>query len=608
VYAVGWSVSESGVHRIRYLETKGTPPWQAGADLAHDPVLGPSMDLARRTGQVALSLPIRLSETGALGSVVFHPVYRVGAPLETLAQRDSAFSGFLFVVLHLHEVFDGLPRSGGQQLHARVTYSEPNVQVYESAEPRVPPKRSAFNEQRVLEIGGARWTLDFGVTAAFLKASQTELVSLTLLAGLAVTVLLVGVTWMETRARAKAEEINARLARADEALRRASRAKDEFLAMVGHELRNPLAAMASAIRALRLDGPMNAVTARRLATIDRQVRRQARLVDDLLDVSRLAASAVELVREPTDLAEVVQRALASVRASDAKEGHRIVFVKPSAPVVVHGDGGRLEQIVVNLLTNAVKYTPGGGLIRIVVTSDREKKEARIGVIDRGVGLDERTIREIFAPFFRGGEIASRTEGLGLGLTIVQRLVTMHDGRIEVTSEGLGRGSRFDVVLPLIEGTPVTPSKSLPALPSSLKVQGVDGERPLSVIVVDDMDDARVMLADLLGLMGLDVREASTGEEGISQILSTHPDLAIVDIGLPDTSGLEVARRLRAEGSRTKLVALTGFGAPEDRERALAAGFDDHLVKPADMNRLTEVIRGIEPDGRTRSSQASAAAP
>jgi CheY-like chemotaxis protein/two-component sensor histidine kinase len=377
-----------------------------------------------------------------------------------------------------------------------------------------------------------------------------------------------------------------RLAESEEALRRASKAKDEFLGVVSHELRNPLGAMAGALRLLRLHRSLEDPAARRAIEIaDRQVRQQSRLVDDLLDVTRLATSNILLDIQSLDLGDLLARAVADTRAAASERRHVVSYERPREPIIVEGDAMRLSQIVSNLILNSIKYTPDGGHIDVGLR--REGGAAVISVRDDGAGIPEGLLDEVFSPFFqqRAGESASK--GLGLGLTIAQRLVALHGGRISASSEGVGHGSEFTVRLPLSERSAASRDESLASVTHS--EPPVSG-RPITAVVVDDMEDGREILGLLLESLGVAVRDAGTGEEGLGLVHAERPDLMLIDIDLPDMTGLEVARRARrACGDGTLLVAVTGYGAQEDRERAVEAGFDEYLVKPVDVNRLAELV-------------------
>jgi two-component system, sensor histidine kinase len=357
----------------------------------------------------------------------------------------------------------------------------------------------------------------------------------------------------------------------------ANRARDDFLAMLGHELRNPLAAIASATAILKRIGGPSDTAARSRAVIERQVQHLKRLVDDFLDAARVQAGKITLNRRPLDLAEVVAQAVAVVGGNDATARHPIRVDAES--VGVDADPTRLEQIVVNLLTNAVKFSPSGQPVRISVSAQGDL--AVLVVEDDGAGMARDVVPRIFDLFFQGERTAARSEGgLGIGLTLVKRLTELHGGSVEARSPGAGQGSTFTLRfprVPLSRAARRQPAESNPGLRRR-------------VLIIEDNDDARDMLKTWLLLHGHDVLEAANGADGVNLLLSQAPEVAFIDIGLPVMDGYEVARRARSHTARTtRLVALTGYGQAEDRRRSFDAGFDDFVVKPVDPARLTEIL-------------------
>lgn len=375
---------------------------------------------------------------------------------------------------------------------------------------------------------------------------------------------------------------NARLYRE---AREANAAKDRFLALLGHELRNPLSAAVNALQVIDRVRNWDARLVRHLAIIDRQVRQLSRVVDDLLDVSRITAGKVILRREMVDLREVARR---SVEANSLDTGGRrpeLMLSAASGPIWVEGDATRLEQILDNLLTNALKYTPARG--NILVEVRRQGNEAVLRVQDDGAGIEPQLLPRIFDLFIQGDQSLDHMRGgLGLGLPVVRHLVELHGGRIEVHSAGLNKGSEFIVRLPLFwEASQVAPQPPpRPLAPPAATV-------PHHLLVIEDNPDARQSLQELLQMSGHQVDVAEDGQRGIEVALAQRPDTAFVDIGLPLVDGYEVARRLRKHFGKQgiRLIALTGYGQPEDRVRALAAGFDVHLVKPVDLETVTRAL-------------------
>jgi len=356
-----------------------------------------------------------------------------------------------------------------------------------------------------------------------------------------------------------------------------SHAKNEFMAMLAHELRNPLGTIHSAVGLLESVDPMSASAVRARAVIARQVVHLSRLIDDLLDVGRVVSGKVRLDRHPLDMAEAARQVVAAV-AGDASVEHRIdVCVEPAW---VDGDAVRLEQVFANIVTNAVKYTPPGGQIRVSVRSDAD--DAVFSVEDTGFGIPPELLPSIFDMFVQGETTLDRSKGgLGIGLTLVRRLVELHGGSVSASSGGAGKGSTFTVRLPRVANASVVPALVSP----------VPGTTPRRVLLIEDSRDAREMFRLLLEQWGHHVFEADNGHSGLELLGLKHPDVAIIDIGLPDLDGYQVARRIRAHpaGRAMVLVALTGYGAPGDVERSVEAGFDHHLVKPVDFDELGRLL-------------------
>jgi PAS domain S-box-containing protein len=371
---------------------------------------------------------------------------------------------------------------------------------------------------------------------------------------------------LDVRERKRAE---AERERAHAQAEAASRAKDEFFAMLGHELRNPLGAITTALHVIEVCGPADPRSGEARAIIARQVQHLVRLVDDLLDVTRLATGKVSLSLRRIDLAAITRRVVAATAAS-ARE-HRIEGHCPDA-VWIDADETRIEQILGNLIGNALKFTPEGGLVTVRVHT--EGAEAVLRVADAGAGIPADLLPRVFDLFVQGQTTIHRREaGLGIGLTLVRRLVELHRGHIEATSEGPGRGSTFTVRLPAAR----TPG---PASDEPVPVRRATGRR--RVLIIEDNDDARRMLRHLLDHAGHEVHEASEGDDGLSRALALAPDAVIVDIGLPGLDGYAIARRLREAGPPgLLLVAVTGYGQDGDRRRSREAGFDVHLTKPVD---------------------------
>ena len=403
-----------------------------------------------------------------------------------------------------------------------------------------------------------------------------------------------------------------------EQLRSADRRKDEFLAMLGHELRNPLGSMRMDVAVLRRVASTAGVQGESIGRLERQVIHMTRLVDDLLDISRLVRGRIELRQEPIEFAALVEEALATSRQQIEARRHELSISLPGDPVYLRGDRERLIQVMANLLDNAAKYTDIGGRIWLEgrlaaaqapaqpsseVDSEAsrqavppEGEELIICVRDNGRGIAPEFLPYVFDVFAQSDRTLDRSQGgLGIGLTLVKQLVELHDGSVEAESAGLGRGSEFIVRLPLLE------RESLEA--GQLR-KNKDTAVPFAcrILVIDDNDPVRESMETLLRLDNYDVRLAPNGAAALAEAPSFRPHVALVDIGLPNMNGFEVARRLRGlpGGEHILLIALTGYGDQETRSQCEAAGFDAHMVKPANLETLSSMIQSHRPSVRDAS--------
>jgi signal transduction histidine kinase len=363
-----------------------------------------------------------------------------------------------------------------------------------------------------------------------------------------------------------------------QAAERKSHAKDEFLAMLGHELRNPLSAISSAAALIGLPKASADTVGRAKQIIQRQSQHLSRIVDDLLDLSRAMSGKILLSKQALDMSVLVTACLDTFRATGRTSSYLLNV--ELAPGWVSGDPTRLEQIATNLIDNALKYTPPGGSIDIAVADDGD--DVLLTVRDSGVGISADLLPHVFDVFVQGSITIDRAQGgLGIGLALVRRLVELHGGSVSAHSDGASNGSTFEIRLP--RTTPVAAA----AAPSEDRA---DQGKP-SVLLIEDNEDGREMMATMLSACGYPIRHAADGVQGVQLALDFLPDVALVDIGLPGIDGYEVARRLR-KGSTTrhiKLIALTGYGLADDQRRVLEAGFDLHLVKPVDIGNLLEAI-------------------
>ncbi|MEX2142723.1 MAG: response regulator [Pirellulales bacterium] len=401
----------------------------------------------------------------------------------------------------------------------------------------------------------------------------------------------------ELASRAAVAVDNARLYRE---IQEGDRRKDEFLAMLGHELRNPLAAIANALEYVQIARDDPSSFRRAGDILARQVQMMARLVDDLLDVSRITRGKIELRKEVVELQAAITRAVATVEPLISARQHELTISMPDRPVRLLADPARLEQILANLLNNAAKYTDPGGRIRLDV--EQTEQIAEVHVRDTGVGIPEQLLPRVFDLFMQGDRSLDRAQGgLGIGLTLVRSLVELHGGQVEVSSEGTGRGSEFIVRLPVI--VPDTPHSGLARGSRDCEPRS-DARR---ILLIDDNVDLTTTMSALLRLGGHEVAVCCDGPAGIEAATELQPEVILVDIGLPGMNGYEVASRLRQMPlfDRTMLVAVTGYGQADDRRRAREAGFDHHLVKPVFFEALQQLLAGPELAARVQGVVAGA---
>jgi signal transduction histidine kinase/CheY-like chemotaxis protein len=372
----------------------------------------------------------------------------------------------------------------------------------------------------------------------------------------------------------------------EKSLRDADRAKDEFVAMLSHELRNPLGALAAAAQVLRKVGPREGAAGDAGEVVSRQVEHMTRMVEDLLDVSRVTRGKVSLARQPFDFAELIDDTIAEMRVAGRLAGHEVRL--DLVPVWVRADEARAAQIVSNLVGNAVKYTPLGG--QVVVSVRRDRDNAVLRVRDSGIGMSPELAARVFDLFVQGEQQLDRGPGgLGIGLTLVKHLAELQGGKAFAASAGPGQGSIFTVTLPATEPQPERSAEKKP-----------QERRRHRIVLIEDNEDARRTLAAALSLEGHQVHEAADGISGIAALARVNPDVAVVDIGLPGVDGYKVAETLRGahEHDAMVLIALTGYGQPDSLRRAREAGFDEYVTKPIAPERLVRLM-DVALDARAR---------
>jgi PAS domain S-box-containing protein len=374
-----------------------------------------------------------------------------------------------------------------------------------------------------------------------------------------------------------------RAEKAEGLLREADRRKDEFMAILAHELRNPLAPLRNALELLRLANDDKTLIDQARGIMARQLDHMVRLIDDLLDMSRISQGKVQVRREPVELAAALQSAVETIRPLLEAQSHSFSVTLPPQTIYLHADPARLTQVIANLLNNAAKFTEKGG--HIWLTAERQGNEAVVSVRDTGIGIDAEHLPHLFEMFSQAAPALERSQGgLGIGLSLVRGLVELHGGHVEAHSGGLGKGSEFIVRLPVMD---VPAERKLQEPAANLAVADV---RKWRLLVVDDNQDAADSLAMMLRMMGHETRTAYDGAEAIEAAAAFRPEVVLLDIGLPKMNGYDVARRMRqCWGDGLALVALTGWGQEEDKQRALEAGFDHHLTKPVEATALEKLF-------------------
>ena len=408
---------------------------------------------------------------------------------------------------------------------------------------------------------------------------------------------------LEERVRARTNDLEAslrnlqesetRLRHQGEALAESARRKDEFLAMLAHELRNPLAPIRTAVELLRREVGSTKDLEWVTNIVDRQVTHLVRLVDDLLDASRISRGKMVLTRKVVELNELIADAMESMRAAGGRDRELVVELA-RAPIYVDADAVRLTQVFLNLLNNAVKFTPSSGRITLSVDSVADQVDVRVKDTGQGMAADE--LAHVFEMFYQGGR-GDNKAGLGLGLTLVEKLVHMHGGTVQANSAGPGLGSEFSVRLPVVAAPAAEHAQARPA---SIESAGA-GRR---ILVVDDNRDAVESLAELLRMSGSEVDVAFDGQAAIEKASTFLPEIVLLDIGMPIVDGYKAAKTIRrdANGREMLLIAMTGWGQAEDKKRAMDAGFDAHIVKPVSIDSLLDLFSSIKSGGAPVSAR------
>ncbi|WP_375770022.1 CHASE domain-containing protein [Archangium gephyra] len=600
------------LHSVVMLEPRDMRNLAAmGYNMFSEPMRREAMTRARDTGLPSLTEKVTLKQEihqdKQAGFLLYLPVYRGGHVPATLEERRERLVGFVYSPFRADDLLNGIFGTERQprvafQLYDGLEVGEERL-LHSSHGPEALAHEPMFTTTTTLLVAGRPWTLSFSSLPAFDATASGPMVLP--FSGLGVLVSLGFFLMMlaQVRARGEAEQSAdglrvalAERARVEEQLREADRRKDDFLAMLAHELRNPLAPVLTAVQLMDRKQQLGQGTEREREVVERQVHHMRRLVDDLLDVSRVTRGKIQLRKHPVDLVLLVGRAVESARPFADSREHTLRVELPRGPVWTEADPVRVVQVLTNLLHNAAKYSESGG--RITLTLAREGGEAVVRVADTGMGIPAEALPHLFEPFMQVARTLERAQGgLGLGLTLVKQLVEMHGGRVEAWSEGVGRGSVFTVRLPLL------PEARVPVVPVEAPAAREPSGEGRRVLVVDDNVDAAELLGEVLEMDGHQVTVVHDGTAALERMDASEPEVIFLDIGLPGMDGYEVARRIRERsgGAGPRLVAVTGYGQASDRQRSREAGFDAHLVKPVELERVRELVEDLGGSGSGASA-------
>jgi signal transduction histidine kinase/ActR/RegA family two-component response regulator len=578
-----------------------------GYDMFTEPTRREAMARARDSGEPAASgvvtLVQEIDEERQPGFLIYLPVYEGGRVPPSVTERRRLLTGFVYSPFRAGDLFEGIlgsnprPRAGfalfdgspesGTLLH-RTTAEAPG----------------AMRTTRTIDVAGRQWTAQIFSTPALGEGSRGLIVPMLGAGGSAIALLLTGLVWMQARARVQAEQSERNAADASRVIQelldrersaraeaeRVSRMKDEFLASLSHELRTPLNAVIGWAHLIQRGHLTADKTRHAIDTIERNAQVQARLVEDLLDMSRIVSGRVQIELRTVDLRHIVQESVGVVRPTADARGARLDVMLGPEPVMVKADAQRLQQVFWNVLSNAVKFTPSGG--RITVTMSTDDAHARVAIADTGIGIDPEFLPFVFDRFSQAdGSFTRRHGGLGLGLSIVRSLVEMHAGTVEAHSEGPGRGATFVIRLPRIDGAPADERGSW--ADQATVAHALNGR---TVLVVDDNADARALVGEVLEPLGARVRAASSADEALAQLRVGAFDLVISDIGMPGMDGFDFLRAVRqlpaASGGRVPALALSAHASDADRARTRDAGYALHLAKPFHADELVAACASL----------------
>jgi signal transduction histidine kinase len=576
-----------------------------GYDMFSEPVRRAAMELARDSGSEAAAGKVRLvqeiDEHVQAGFLIYLPVYRGGAIPPDLEQRRRELVGFVYAPFRADDLFSGI-FAGEQQedvdLHVYDdgVIDEQHLLHATPSAPDAPPEpgwRPHFSETRRISVAGRAWTLVLNSTPSFEAGVNNEAVAVTLLSGLLISGALFFVTRTHIIARAQAEQSAAQLRQAKDLAESANRAKDQFLAVLSHELRTPLTPVLMIAGAAQDDPQIPQQAKSDFAVILQNIELEARLIDDLLDLTKVGRGKLQLQFEVVDAHRILDAAVKVCSPEQiAAKRLTVQVLHEAADFHVRADPARLQQIIWNLVKNAVKFTPEGGTVRVKTFNmpgfHASRPAIAIEVSDSGVGIEPEFLPRVFDAFEQG-ETARRRQfgGLGLGLAISKGLVEAHGGTIAARSDGPGRGATFTVTLHTVEAPQPQPAVT----PLSVQAPPALG---ISVLLVEDHLDTNLALSRLLRNLGYHVHSAGSVSDGVRIATANHFDILLSDLGLPDGSGIDLLRQLRSLNGRRpwKAIALTGFGMDEDILRTSEAGFCDHLTKPINFQKLQAALERV----------------
>ncbi|HVS29868.1 MAG TPA: CHASE domain-containing protein [Thermoanaerobaculia bacterium] len=554
-----------------------------GYDMYTNPVRRTAMARARDSAEPAASRLVSLVQEvigeQQPGFLLYVPIYTTREVPSSAAERRQSLYGFVYAPFRTVDLFNSL---FGRELPGGMAVEIfDNDQQLFAAGPKSEDPR--FTATRFIGVAGRTWTVRFASTESWVGTPIRNALG-TAAVGLILSGLLFALLRTQAAARAIAEQTTETLMASEAELVQASRAKDEFLATLSHELRTPMTAIMGWSQLL--DEPLDPESQKTaIDSIQKSARSQAQLIDDLLDVSRITSGKMRIEPRPIDLNAVVSAAVSAVAPAAEAKSVTLQVEVPAAAVRVYGDANRLQQVLWNLISNAAKFTPIEGSVRVELRVDGN--EAHLAVTDTGEGIDPAFLPHVFERFRQADSSTTRPyAGLGLGLAIVRHLVELHGGTVDAASEGIGRGSQFTVRLPLLQ---VRTGRA--ETERHVDEESLAGLRGAKILVVDDEEDVRNFANTVFRMSGAEVRAVGSAAEALRACAEWMPDVVVSDIGMPDTDGYELLRQLR-EWSAVPVVALTAYARPEDRARAEEAGFDDYIAKPVDPKELRAVVAGV----------------